>query len=500
MLAVNGSQDGIWDWDLHNKKVYFSPKWKDMIGFDDSDFQNTLSNFKETIHPDDRQRVMNHLGKYLKGEISEHHIEFRFRHKNGNYLWILARGAALRDENGFPYRMSGSHTDITYIKNVEKEISAERKRLANIIEGTNVGTWEWNIQTGETSFNDRWAQIIGYTLEELAPINIYAWEEQVHPDDLEVCEILLRKHFAGELDYYECDARMQHKNGEWIWVHDRGKVIEWDKNGKPLLMYGTHADITERKRAEDKIAEDTIRKRLLVEQSSDGIVVLNLNGKVVEANKKYANMLGYSQTEILQLHVWDWDNQWTAEEILELFDADDESGITFETHYCRKDGTLFDVEVSSNGAICSGQKLIFCVCRDITERKRAEDALIHARIDAETANRTKSEFLANMSHELRTPLNSILGFSQMLDDKIPGELNEKQTRYVSNILKSSEHLIELINEILDLSKVEAGKMQLARENFKIADLIGETMISMQPIATNKDIDIRNEIQIDLQQR
>lgn len=365
VMAVNGSQDGIWDWDLHNKEVYFSPRWKEMIGFEDAELQNKFSTFRNRIHPDDRQNVMIYLEKYLKGEIPDYRVEFRFLHKNGNYIWILTRGAALRDENGFPYRISGSHTDIT-----------------------------------------------------------------------------------------------------------------------------------ERKRADEKIAEDTIRRRILIEQSVDGIVVVNQNGEVVEANQKYADMLGYSLEEVLQLRVWDWEHLASREKILEMIRDVDESGLYFETRHRRKDGTLLDVGVSSNGAILGDQKLSFCVCRDITERKRAEDELLQAKLDAEAANRTKSEFLANMSHELRTPLNSIYGFSQMLNDKIPGELNEKQARYVSHIMKSSRHLIELINDILDISKVEAGKMELVCENFAVADVIAETVLMMQPIAKRKNIDLITEIHVD----
>jgi PAS domain S-box-containing protein len=134
--------------------------------------------------------------------------------------------------------------DITERKQTEKKIIEEHKRLENIIEGTNVGTWEWNIQTGGTSFNERWAEIIGYTLDELTPLDIQTWNKLIHPDDIEKATELLKKHFAGELDYYQYEERMRHKNGEWMWVLSTGKVIEWDDSGKPLLMYGTYSDIT----------------------------------------------------------------------------------------------------------------------------------------------------------------------------------------------------------------------------------------------------------------
>ena len=140
--------------------------------------------------------------------------------------------------------------DITVRKKAQERLLEQRSRLVNILKGTNVGTWEWNVQTGTTVFNDRWAEIVGYNLEELAPISISTWMELAHPEDLRACEDLLQRHFRGEIEFYECEARMRHKNGHWVWILDRGRVITWTEDGKPLWMFGTHQDITQRKLAE----------------------------------------------------------------------------------------------------------------------------------------------------------------------------------------------------------------------------------------------------------
>lgn len=121
--------------------------------------------------------------------------------------------------------------------------SERRARL--VIEGTRAGTWQWNVQTGETVFNERWAEMIGYTLAELSPTTIDTWLALAHPDDLVESEKLLNAHFSGATESYSCKARMRHKHGHWIWVHDRGQVFDWTSDGKPLLMYGTHTDVTQ---------------------------------------------------------------------------------------------------------------------------------------------------------------------------------------------------------------------------------------------------------------
>ncbi len=129
------------------------------------------------------------------------------------------------------------------------------QRLNEVIWGTNSATWEWQVQTGATVFNARWAEIVGYTLEELAPISIETWYLLMHPDDAKVSGDLLARCFSRELDSYECEARMRHKDGHWVWVHDRGRVVDWAADGRPLRMAGTHYNITARKLADQKLKE-----------------------------------------------------------------------------------------------------------------------------------------------------------------------------------------------------------------------------------------------------
>ena len=145
--------------------------------------------------------------------------------------------------------------DISERKQTQEILMSERERLAGIIAGTNVGTWEWFVQTGEIIINERWAEIIGYSLDEISPTSIGTWNKFAHPHDLSVGEALINQHFNHELEYYEVEIRMKHKNGHWVWVLDRGKVTEWSEDGKPILMQGTHQDITQRKNNEAKINE-----------------------------------------------------------------------------------------------------------------------------------------------------------------------------------------------------------------------------------------------------
>lgn len=265
----------------------------------------------------------------------------------------------------------------------------------------------------------------------------------------------------------------------------------------PTSVILQYVDITQKKEKERKIADEIATWRMLFEKSLDGLVLVDQTGKVFKANQKFAEMLGYSLEEVRELHIWDWDAFFSREHLLEIIKRADEKKSITETCHRRKDGSMINVEICGHAVIIEDKKFIFSVCHDITDRKQAEEILLHAKLIAENANQSKGEFLATISHELRTPLNSIIGFSDMLLSGIVGNLNEKQTRYIYNVSNSGQHLLSLINDILDLSKVEAGKMDLNCELFSIYDAIEEVKTLTEPLALKKNTEIDVNIEPDL---
>ncbi|WP_018526492.1 PAS domain-containing protein [Alkalispirochaeta alkalica] len=205
------------------------------------------------IHPDDAERISREVASHISNRTGAYEQSYRLKCGDGQYRWFYDFTMLVHDDQGELLAIRGYLYDQTRQKSAELALARERSRLAGIIEGTNVGTWEWNVPTGETVFNERWAGIIGYTLEELAPISIETWTRFVHPDDLRRSGEILEEHFRGERDYYECESRMRHKGGEWVWVLDRGKVVSWTSQGEPELVMGTHQDITARKRSEKEL-------------------------------------------------------------------------------------------------------------------------------------------------------------------------------------------------------------------------------------------------------
>ncbi len=178
-----------------------------------------------------------------------------FRPLLNDRVWLLVNADPQLREDGSIREVICTFKDISALINVTEELKNKKQRLSAILEGTNIGTWEWNIQTGETIFNDRSAELLGYSLEEISPKTIETWMKLKHPEDIEISNLLLQNHFNGELNYYDCEVRMKHKNGNWVWVLDRGRVYERDASGQPLKMSGTHQDISQHKQEEYDKAE-----------------------------------------------------------------------------------------------------------------------------------------------------------------------------------------------------------------------------------------------------
>jgi len=498
-----------------------------------------------------------------------------------------------------------SFVDITKEKEQLDELQKNKDRLANILEGTNVGTWVWNVQTGETVFNERWAEIIGYTLEEISPVNIETWTRFVHLDDLDRSESQLQRVFNKDLDYYDVECRLKHKNGGWVWVQDRGKVTSWSADGKPIIVSGTHTDITERKRVEDDLQkseyklkeaqrlshighwdwdyqknilswsdevfnifgfaigefevstenfENAIhpedlqfflserkkalnagndvsiehrivrpdgeiryvqeRARIIRDDEENPLIILGTIQDITE-RKQSEEALRKSETryrkaqELGTVGNWEYNLKttefWGSDEAKKMFGFDSSKDMFSleEVESCiiereRVHQRLVDLietskpynleydiltkNTSKTKTFVSIAELekdeegkplgISGVIQDITDRKKADDALNHAMQQAEAANEAKSRFLANMSHEIRTPMNGFMGMIQLMQTT---ELTEEQQDFMRIAKSSTDRLLNVVNDILEYSRIEAGKIQFEKTTFNLGKMIKDTI-------------------------
>ncbi|WP_340818680.1 response regulator [Methanolobus sp. WCC4] len=245
-------------------------------------------------------------------------------------------------------------------------------------------------------------------------------------------------------------------------------------------------DITERKEIERLEQESNERMSLILDNINCGVIVIDANNhEIVDINPTALGIVGFNKEDVIgkECHNFVCPSEKGMCPISDLGMNVDRS----ERSMIRSDGTMVPVLKSVETVNMGGRELLIESFVDITMIKETEEALLAAKVHAEAANRTKSEFLANMSHELRTPLNSVIGFSDILLEGGFGDLNERQHRFMSNIASSGKHLLNLINDILDISKIEAGKMELFYEVFDFADLMSDIQLMMRPIATKKDL-------------
>ncbi|MFZ6752841.1 PAS domain S-box protein [Undibacterium sp. Dicai25W] len=295
-LALLATNSGLWDWDLINGTVYLSDLYLKITGSDKQQETHDFDHFKRTIHPNDLEQTLKTIDKYLEGHTE--HIEFDYRlaaNSSPKESWVTTQAQIVeRDLLGRPSRLVGTITDTTEIKKTYSNLLDREKRLTRVIDGSDQGYWDWNIQSNSLEVSPRWAEMLGYTLEEVDVAN-GGYEKLVHPDDLvSVMETVL-KHIQGKLPNLEQEIRCLTKTGEWKWILTRGRVVEWDDGRNPLMVSGTHTDITERKKLEMSLREAAT----VFDNSYDGIVVVNTDGLVSRTNPSFSRITGFSAEEVI---------------------------------------------------------------------------------------------------------------------------------------------------------------------------------------------------------
>jgi PAS domain S-box-containing protein len=290
------------------------------------------------------------------------------------------------------------------------------------------------------------------------------------------------------------DHRLHSRDDQVVWHQYRVRRL-FNENGDTREFQAVIQDITQRKRSEQALRASEEKYRSLIDNIPDVVWTADSNNELIYISGNVDKVLGFGSEEFLELGTQFWMDRIHPEDAARVRQAYQRlfsSGEKFDVDYRirRKDGEwiwLHDRALATRlreGVMCADG-----IFRDITQRRLAEAAIQQTKDAAEAANLAKSQFLANMSHELRTPLNAIIGFSEMLSDKMFGDLNDRQLKYSNNILNSGRHLLQLINDILDLAKVEAGRVELMRNNFSVAKALSEVQTIVKTLANKKHINL-----------
>ncbi len=296
------------------------------------------------------------------------------------------------------------------------------------------------------------------------------------------------------------DHRLRSPSNQIVWHQYQVRRIFHEKEDTREFQVVIQ-DITQRKQSEQALRASEEKYRSLIDNIPDVVWTADASQNLIYVSGNAIKVLGYSSEELLNGRLWlnqihPEDAPRVEESYQKLFSGGEQFDVEYRT--CRKDGKW--IWLHNRALVTQPRNGIECadgIFVDITQRRLAEDAIQYTKDAAEAANLAKSQFLANMSHELRTPLNAIIGFSEILGDKTFGELNDRQLKYNNNILNSGRHLLQLINDILDLAKVEAGKVEVIRNLFNVAEALSEVETIVKTLANKKHIGLKFNLPSDL---
>ncbi|MGC2467809.1 MAG: CHASE3 domain-containing protein [Candidatus Acidiferrum sp.] len=394
-------------------------------------------------------------------------------------------------------------------KRAQEALGKSEKWLSTTLSSIGDAVIATDMNGGVTFLNAVAQSLTGWSLEEARGKSMDLVFDIVNKETRRPVENPVKKVFReGKAVGLADHTLLLSKDGKEFDIEDSAAPILTD-TGEGFGVVLVFRDITEKKRAE----EETKRQKEILESilasMSDGVVVADENGKFLLFNGSAEQMIGNGATDTTP-------SQWADQYGTYLPDGVtaypvDELPLT----RAMRGESLDAVELFvRNVKVPEGRLLSFAgrplkdqdgtlrggvvVLHDITLQKRAQEALVRAKEEAERASKFKDQFLSTMSHELRTPLNAVLGFSDLLADERYGPLNDRQQRYVSHIHTGGKHLLKLISDILDLSKIEAGKMELTRENVSIASAFGEVLSALQPLADKKSQALLQKVETGLQ--
>ncbi len=295
-LVVQGSSDGVWDWDLLANEVYFSPRFRELLGYhDDAEFRRGFF-FSTALHPDDRDRVLDaqygHLEK--KTPFDE---TYRLRCRDGSYRWFRGRGQARWDKHGKAYRYAGSITDIHAQKLSEAARRESEERLYYAIRGSSDGIWDWNLRTDRYYLSPRFKQLLGYRDDELANRRS-VFVALIHPDDRARIEASVNRHFKTH-ETYDVTYRLRHRDDSYRWFRSRGEAV-WDADGEVVRFAGASGDITEQRQAQESIRALLTEKQAILDNVPVGIVFAE-DEHIAATNQRFGELFACAADEVVGL-------------------------------------------------------------------------------------------------------------------------------------------------------------------------------------------------------
>jgi PAS domain S-box-containing protein len=479
-----------------------NPSWEKTLGFTTEELK--AKPYLEFIHPDDHQMTVAEAGRLERREVT-FAFENRYLCKDGSYKWLSWNAVSIPEQRVI-YAIA---RDITERKRIDEALRESEERFRLLVNNVRDYAILMLDPAGRVaSWNQGAERIKGYKADEIVGRHFSCFYS---PEDVQKGKPEHELQTATAEGRYEEEGWRIRKDGSRFWANVVLTALT-DGTGKLRGFSKITRDITERRRVEELLQESEERHRKLFDNNPHPTWVYDrMTLRFLAVNDAAIRKYGYSSDEFLKMTIEDIrppeDVPVLLESVGSIRDGDESVGIW---RHRRKDKTTIDVEITSYALKFADRAAEVVVAVDVTQRKRDEaekrrftDSLAASNQELELRNREveratklKSKFLASMSHELRTPLNAIVGFSDLLAEETAGQLNDKQKRFVNHIKQGSAHLLQLINDILDLSKIEAGQLELRCEDFQVKDALPEVLSTIRPLAMAKNIQVQHKVETD----
>ncbi len=488
-LVASANKSGVVFTDVEGKITWCNEGFCKNTGFLP---EETLGkNPVELLHGEltDPQQLQKMIDLFFEGKNFD--VELICYRKNKTHFWGRTKGQSVLNSKGEVLQYFAIVEDISREKEAQQKLAEFEQRFRTALEKIGDNVWEHDMVSGKTSFSNP-AGISGYVPGKTKD-HVALWWNQVPAEDRRMLIKNDQLYKEGKIDHHILEYRLINSDASERWVLDRGVVIEKDSEGKPIKIVGTHTDITERKLAEQLLQRNEEKYRGIIANMNLGLLEVDNNEIIQFANQCFCQMSGFELNELVGCKASQLFTRGEGSEMIETKNDLRKKGVSdaYEIAMKNKRGELKWWLISGAPRYDDRGNLVgsIGIHLDITEQKELELELHEAREAAEQSAKTKELFLANMSHEIRTPMNAILGMSHQLNKTV---LNSTQHFYLSTINKAADHLLVVINDILDISKIDAGKLSLEHIGFKPDEVIKHCMMVMNHRAEEKGLQLIKE--------
>jgi PAS domain S-box-containing protein len=480
-LALEGSSDGIWDWNLETGAVYFSPRYYTMLGYQPGEFPASYESWLRLLHPEDLPQAERAVQDAIRSR-DPFAIEFRLRRKNGEWLWILGRGKVAEvNPVGQAVRIAGYHTDISQLKRTEQALQESQFFLQRSQAVARIGSYWLDIPRGLWIASPALDAIFG--ISGTCRTDVEFWNNLIHPADREAMSRYFREHVLAGNNRFDREYRIVRRNdGEIRWVHGLGE-LEFDAQGAAIKMIGTIQDITERKRGEEALRESEALYRLLFDSNPQPMWVLDCeNLAFLNVNEAFCKQYGYSREELSQLTLKDIRLQSDIPLLLDRAAPGNEGVHEVCTRHRKKDGTVLDIQIVSYPLMYAGRRARLVLASDITQRLRSEAAL--RELEQQLFQAQKMEAIGRLAggvaHDFNNHLTVIIGYCQMILSQLDAQ-DPVATR-ILQVLRAGDQSARLTQQLLAFSRKQVMQPRRFCPNEVILDtthmlerLIGENI-------------------------